>query len=125
MVDETEDFFQVLASRGIEPLLANVTGTLRFDLVHDKQTDIYLVTVAKGRLQVSREAVDADCVVRTEKPLFDSIVSGKRNAMAATLRGELQIQGEPAILVSFQRLFPAAFTSHGNGASADGGSRKS
>ena len=125
MVDETADFFHVLASREVEPLLANVTGTLRFDLVQDKQTDIYLITIRKGHLQVTREAVEADCVVRTDKPLFDSIVSGQRNAMAATLRGELVIQGDPEILVSFQRLFPAASTSHGNGTSADGGSRKS
>src|SRR5215204_862596 len=108
MADETADFFQVLEQRGHEPLLGNVTGTVRFDLVQAKQTDIYLITITKGHLQVSREAVEADCVVRADKPLFDSIVGGQRNAMAATLRGELVIQGDPTILVSFQRLFPAA-----------------
>jgi putative sterol carrier protein len=49
-------------------------------------------------------------VVTTDRPLFDAIVSGERNAMAAVLRGEITIKGDPELLVLFQRVFagPAA-----------------
>ena len=38
---------------------------------------------------------------------MDDLVSGRANAMASTLRGELVIDGDPDVLVRFQRLFPA------------------
>jgi putative sterol carrier protein len=41
-----------------------------------------------------------------DQALFEQIVTGEENAMAAVLRGEIGIEGKPQLLVFFQRLFP-------------------
>jgi putative sterol carrier protein len=106
MTDATAEFFDALAARGHEPLLEKATGTVRFDLKDGEKTDRWLVSVVKGDLAVSRQNVRADCVVSGDKALFDGIASGKTNAMAAQLRGAVSVEGDPQLLVLFQRLFP-------------------
>ena len=54
---------------------------------------------------MSRGDGAADCVVTTDRPLFEAIVRGEKNAMAAILRGEIGIKGDPELLVLFQRVF--------------------
>jgi putative sterol carrier protein len=107
MTDATAEFFQRLAGRGHEPLLEKVKGTIRFDLVDRARTERWLVTLDKGDVSVSRKNVAADCIVRAEKTLFDAMVSGDANGMAALLRGELTFDGDPEFLVLFQRVLPA------------------
>jgi putative sterol carrier protein len=106
ITDATADFFDALVARGHEPLLEKATVTLRFDLKQGKKTDRWLVSIAKGDLAVSRQNSRADCVASADKALFDDIVSGKTNALAAMLRGAMKIEGETQPLVLFQRLFP-------------------
>ena len=107
MQDATETFFQELASRGHDPRLANARGTLRFDLTNGGRAARWLVAIDKGDIAVSRRNAKADCVVRAGKGLFDDIAKGEANAFTAVLRGAMSIDGEPELLVSFQRLFPA------------------
>jgi putative sterol carrier protein len=106
MTDATAEFFEQLDKRGHEPLLHSVTGTLRFDLMHGGQIEQWLVTIDNGQVRVSRENAEADCVVRTDRALFDGLASGTANTMAALVRGSLAIEGSPELLVQFQRLFP-------------------
>lgn len=107
MVDATAEFFGELGGRGREPLLNKASGTLRFDLRDGKRVDRWLVAVKKGDVTVSRRNVGADCVVSTDRALFDGVASGKTNAMAALLRGAMGVEGDVQLLVLFQRLFPA------------------
>ena len=104
--DPTERFFEALATYGHEPLLRKAAGSTRFDLVDGKRTLRWIVTVEKGDLSVSRGNRQTDCVVRTQKALFDRIVAGRVNAVAAVLRGDLEIDGDWRLLVWMQRLFP-------------------
>jgi len=106
MADPTGEFFDELGRRGHEPLLEKATGTVRFDLRDGKTTDRWLVAITKGDLAVSRRNTRADCVVSTDKALFDGVASGKTNAMAALLRGAMGVEGDVRLLVAFQRLFP-------------------
>ena len=106
MADATAEFFAALVERGHEPLLENATVTVRFDLKQGKKTDRWLVSVVKGDLAVSRQNLRADCVASADKALFDNIVSGKTNALAAMLRGAISIEGDTQPLVLFQRLLP-------------------
>jgi putative sterol carrier protein len=105
MKDPTAEFFDELGRRGQEPLLRKATGTLRFDLVDGTSKAQWSVALKKGDVSVSQANGDADCVVTTDRPLFDAIVRGEKNAMAAVLRGEIRIEGDPELLVLFQRVF--------------------
>jgi putative sterol carrier protein len=104
--DPTERFFEALGTHGHEPLLRKAAGSTRFELVDGRRTLRWLVTVEKGDLSVSRRNGPADCVVRAQKAVFDRIVAGKVNAVAAVLRGDLWIDGDWRLLVWMQRLFP-------------------
>ena len=106
MADATAVFFDELARRGREPLLVHAVGSIRFELVSGARVDVWRADIDGGEVSVSRDAGDADCVVRCDKDLFDRIAAGNVNAMSALLRGALTFQGEPELLVRLQRLFP-------------------
>jgi putative sterol carrier protein len=105
MPDVTAEFFEGLRRRGPEPLLGNARGSLRFDLADGGGR--WLVTIGGGKLAVSRRGGKADCIVRARKEVFDRVADGTQNAMAAMLRGELVVEGDPTLLVRFQRLLPS------------------
>jgi putative sterol carrier protein len=106
MTDATTDFFEELAARGHEPRLARATGTVRFDLSNGKRTAHWVVTIKKGDLTLSQRNARADCVFRADRGVFDRVVKGELNAMAALVRGVMDVDGDPELLVLFQRLFP-------------------
>ena len=106
MTDATTEFFDDLNARGHDPLLEKATGTVRFDLSNGGRTQPWLVTIKKGDVAVSKKSGRADCVAHADKGLFDGIVKGEVNATAALLRGEVGVEGDPELLVLFQRLFP-------------------
>ena len=104
--DAVSEFFDDLAGRGHEPLLGNTSGTLRFDLVDGPETEPWYVRIDRGQLAVSHADDAADAVVRIRRQLMAAMVSGRVNATAAVLRGELEPHGDLGLLVSFQRIFP-------------------
>jgi putative sterol carrier protein len=99
------EFFEGLAARGHEPLLGRASGTLRVELTNGKRM-VWLVTIDKGDVTVSRRNARADSIIRTERKVFEEIVKGKRNVVAAVLRGAVTVDGAPELLVLFQRLLP-------------------
>jgi putative sterol carrier protein len=107
----TAEFFDELARRGHEPLLEKATGTLRFDLVGGKRIERWRVAMEKGDVTVSRKNAAADCVVRTEKSVFESLARGELQMLTAFLRGLMRLEGEGELLVLFQRVFPGPPTS--------------
>jgi putative sterol carrier protein len=109
-VTATEGFFRALGDRRHEPSLQKATGTMRFDLADGTSTERWLLTLDKGDVSVSRKNLSADCVVRTERTIFDAMVRGDVNGMAAYLRGDLAFEGDPELLVLFQRMFPPPAT---------------
>jgi putative sterol carrier protein len=110
--DKTVEYFQMLSLRGYEPMLSNVTATIRFDIANDQQSSSWRLEVDRGKLTVSPEAEarhpgdSADCVITADKARFDGIAGDGVNAMAALLRGEIAVSGDPELLVAVQRLFP-------------------
>jgi hypothetical protein len=104
--DGSSRFFQELGRREHEPLLAKVTGRVRFDLMDGGRTDQWLVAVDKGGIAVFHEGGAADCVIRAERALFERLCRGEENAMAAVLRGALVCSGDVELLFAIQRMLP-------------------
>jgi putative sterol carrier protein len=106
MPEGTAEFFERLGRTGHQPLLEKATGRIRFELVNGKQTERWLVAIDEGDIAVSRKSGQTDCSVRSSKALFDDIVAGRENALAAVLRGALEVDGDPELLMLFQRILP-------------------
>ncbi|GAB3859679.1 hypothetical protein GCM10029963_61300 [Micromonospora andamanensis] len=87
MADAITRFFEDLDQQGYEPLLAKMSGALRFDLHEGPQTTHWLMRIDRGSIQVSREDMEADTVVGTSPALFEELVTGRENGLAALLRG--------------------------------------
>lgn len=100
-------FFERLNQRGHEYLPAKLNGTLRFDLTRGDQLDHWLVAVKKGNVFVSRDKRDADVVVRMDSDLFERIIGGEADLLAAMLRNELTVEGSLPMLLAFRRSLPS------------------
>jgi putative sterol carrier protein len=105
-VDGIEEFLEELDRREYEPLLAKVTGRVRFDLVEDGRADRWLLVVAKGHTTVWHRGGPADCAIQADRALFERLCRGEDNAMAAVLRGALVCSGDVELLFAVQRIFP-------------------
>ncbi|WBB79551.1 SCP2 sterol-binding domain-containing protein [Micromonospora sp. WMMD882] len=106
MVDATTRYFEELNRRGFEPTLAKTSGTLRIDLNEGARTTHWLLAIDRGRLRVSQEDREADTVVAVDPGLFEKIVTGRENGLAALLRGDMTITGNARLLVQVERVFP-------------------
>ena len=106
-----DDFFAALGRQGHAPMLRRVTGTIRFDLDHGRDTDHFTVAVAKGDVSVSRRTSAADTVIHTDRHLFERLITGRANATASMLRGLLGVSGDMELATLTRRLFAAVGSS--------------
>lgn len=102
----TAEFFDRLGRRGHEPGLAEVDGTIRFDLRHEHGIDHWFVVVKDGDVRVSREAGPADCVLHSDLSTFDQIVTGRLNPLPAWFRHLYWIEGNAALVRAFNYIYP-------------------
>ena len=102
------DFLAGLAARGHEPLLAKTTGRVCLELSDADAEEPRLVCIDNGHIDVVAGDIGADCTLRASRETFERVATGEVNAMAAVLRGEIEIGGDWELLVRFQRLFPIA-----------------
>jgi len=107
MAEATRQFLTRLAERH-QPLLESMTGVVRFDISGGERTTHWYLQIRKGDVTVSHAGPEADCVLSADSVTFDAILSGKMNAMAAVLRGALDIRGKVVLLTVLQRLFPGS-----------------
>ncbi len=106
MGEPTRDFFTKLAEQH-QPPLGALTGVMRFDLTDGERTEHWYLAIRRGNVTVSHKGPEPDCTVSTELATFEAIVTGKMNAMAAILRGAVEVQGRFALLTVVQRFFAA------------------
>ena len=93
-----------LAERGYEPSLHNTTG--RFEVRVD-EVGRWCVTIAAGSLTVSEEPAECDNVLAFTPADFLDIVTGRRDLVAAYLRGAVRASGDVALGLSLRRLVPS------------------
>ena len=106
MADAIRDFFREL-EKSHQPLLGKVLGTVRFDLTDaGGTTDHWLVSVSRGDITTTQQKRKADCTIRADKKLFEQLIKGEENAIAATLRGAIICMGNVELLFAIQRIFP-------------------
>src|SRR5690349_21810303 len=103
MSDTTHVFFERLATRSYEPLLHRVSGTIRCDIEDEEN---WFVVVNNGALTVSRNTVEADCVIMCSREDFERMVMGKQNPTTLFMQGKMIITGDIVLAQMFQRLFP-------------------
>jgi len=108
MPDVIGDFFREL-EKSHQPLLGKVLGTVRFDLTDaDGTTDHWLVSVSRGDITTTQQKGKADCTIRSDKKLFEQLIKGEENAIAATLRGAIICLGNVELLFVILRIFPGS-----------------
>ena len=101
-----EAFFERLSAGGPGTLPPRTNGSLRIDLGSGATTERWFLTIGKDAVSVSHRNAKADAVIRTSKDLFEGMVTGRVNAMAGALRGVVSLEGDPTLLVLFQRALP-------------------
>lgn len=116
-------FLEALAARADEPLLRDVNGTLRLDLRRGTAVDHWTVAIADGRISTTHRKLSADCVATMDEGTFRSITSGETNAFVAALRGDIEISGDPALLLAVSRIFPGPPVADPQRAASSGGPR--
>jgi SCP-2 sterol transfer family len=101
-----EEFFERLTRGGPDRLPRRADGSLRIDLTSGTTTERWFITMHGGDVSVSHRNAKADSVIRTSEKVFEGMVTGRVNAMAAALRGVVSLEGDPTLLVLFQRALP-------------------
>lgn len=104
--DAVERFFEGLADRDVGGLLHDVRGRIRFDVDGDGGAESWVLRADDGDLVVERGPGDADCTIAGDRTVFDELVAGRANPMAAVLRGALRCHGDLQLLFPIQRIFP-------------------
>jgi len=100
----TQQFFDALA--GPQALLSHRSGTLRLDVADGDAVEHIYVTIDRGTVAISHKKGRADAVIRLDRELADALATGRANATTAVLRGLVDTEGDLALLIAFQRLFP-------------------
>ena len=59
-----------------------------------------------GALTVSRDTVEADCVIVCRREDFERMVVGKQNPTTLFMQGKMILTGDIVLAQMFQRLFP-------------------
>ena len=120
MNEPIEEFFERLTQDGRDRLPGRADGSLRIDLTSVKSNERWFITRLGGDISVSHRNAKADSVIRTSRDQFEGMIAGTVNAMSAALRGVVSLEGDPTLLVQFQRALPgppATATRHGAAAS--------
>jgi predicted lipid carrier protein YhbT len=104
--DPVSQFFAQLARPGHLSTFEGESATLRFELVDGDRAERWFVTVNDGEVTVTHRGSPAAASVRIQRRDFEAIVTGRRNAQAALLRGLMSVEGDFASLMMFQRCLP-------------------
>ncbi|MET7960810.1 SCP2 sterol-binding domain-containing protein [Micromonospora zamorensis] len=106
MTQAAERFFESLPARAPDVLGGLADGTLQIDLGSDHRTEHWLVRMRPGSVQVSRERGPADAIWFSSAALFDRLITGEAQSVAAVLRNESTFSGNVVLFLAFRRFFP-------------------
>jgi putative sterol carrier protein len=104
VADTTAAFFDRLP--GSHPGLKRASGTVAVEVVNGRSRRRWLIEIDKGEVTVSRSPGAADVTLRAPDDVFRAIAGGRTSPTAAVLRGTVEVEGNPRLLVLFRRLLP-------------------
>ncbi|GAA4568667.1 hypothetical protein GCM10023176_23530 [Micromonospora coerulea] len=107
MSDPIGAFFDRLAGGGHQRLLRKTCGTVRFELTGEDGVERWHLTIADGRVEVSRDERAADAVIHTDRALFARMARGEIKPLPAWLRNDITTEGQFRFIVLLERLFAA------------------
>ncbi len=99
MSDATAMFFDELAGRGHDERVRGATGTIRIEAGKGARARGWNVELSKGDITVSQKRAAADCTVRADEATTAGIFTGRINPTAALLRGAVELDGNPRMLI--------------------------
>jgi len=102
----TGTFFGRLHEQGYEPLLKRVRGTIELVAYRPDGENRWAVTIRDGEIGLTREELRADACMEASAELFDALSDGRKNTIAATLRGDLVVTGDLRLALQLTRLLP-------------------
>ena len=102
MSENVQDFFTALATRGYDPLLHSVSGTVQWNIEGEGQWN---VVINKGAMVVNRDAVVPDSRLSCSQDTFLALAKGVQNPLTAFLQGKLALEGNIGLAQVFQRIF--------------------
>ncbi|GGM13169.1 hypothetical protein GCM10012279_34170 [Micromonospora yangpuensis] len=88
-------------------LRSPVHGTMQIDLDHGEQTEHWQVVLAPGKAEVRRGQTESDTTWFCSADLFERLVTGERQSIAAMLRSETTIVGNVVLFLAFRGFFPS------------------
>ncbi|MFD0783742.1 SCP2 sterol-binding domain-containing protein [Micromonospora azadirachtae] len=107
MSEAIERFFDSLPARAPEILRGLVSGTLQIDLsMTGGLTEHWLVMMRPGAVMVTRQQGPADAIWYSSTDLFERMVRGQAQGIAAVLRNESTFSGNVVLFLVFRRFFP-------------------
>lgn len=106
MGEAIERFFASLPARSPAVLRGPTSGTLQIDLTDGNRTEHWFVHLTPGAARVSREKCPADATFTVGSELFNEVVAGRENAMAAVFRNEATFSGNVGLFLLFRRFLP-------------------
>ena len=106
MSDQTQAFFDELAKRGHDPRLKRATGVVRLEVGKGARSRVWHVELKKGDIVVAPGKGAATTTIRADEQTVEGIIAGRINPVTALLRGQIELAGEPRLLVMFRRLLP-------------------
>jgi putative sterol carrier protein len=102
-------------------LLERITATVRFNITDGRHVAHWLVKIEEGDIHVASGSGKSCCGICADRALFDGIVTGRVNAIAAMLRGALWVDGDRETWVLVQRLLPGPISMRCRALATQGG----
>jgi predicted lipid carrier protein YhbT len=116
--DPTAEFFEGLSQGRAKELSPKIRATIRFDLSTDTDVQHWFTDIENGTIRVSREEREADCVIKSDKKLFDRLAEGKGNVFSAWFRNEIGLSGSRWLMTVLRHILPGPVGARDPGAAA-------
>ena len=102
----SEEFFQQL--QGHRKMLTDrPDGSVRFDIdIGNGYTEHWYIEVRGNEVRTTRDARDADCVLRGTKEVMDRVTSGECALVPTLFRNDLTFYGDPRFFNVVRKLLP-------------------